>query len=126
MANLPFNIDDEGLGAIFTDHSFKIKSAHVIIGLRRLPERRPFRGSKGFGFVVLEDETQQVPAVDKINGLEVQDRKITVKVAQEMKPIEELEVTAAQSDADVKTDAKAEVQADAKPDVKVYVGRIPA
>lgn len=120
MANLPFTIDDEGLSAIFTDLSIKVKSAHVIKGLRKLPGRRAFRGSKGFGFVVLEDEGQQVPAVEKINGMEVQDRKITAKVAQEMKPIEELEVEAAQSDAkaDVKTDAKAEVKAEAKPDAK--------
>jgi RNA recognition motif-containing protein len=120
VANLPFTIDDEGLSAIFTDLSIKVKSAHVIKGLRKLPGRRAFRGSKGFGFVVLEDEGQQVPAVEKINGMEVQDRKITAKVAQEMKPIEELEVEAAQSDAkaDVKTDAKAEVKAEAKPDAK--------
>ncbi|BEJ12292.1 hypothetical protein CspHIS471_0207520 [Cutaneotrichosporon sp. HIS471] len=112
VANLPFTVDDEGLSAIFTNLSIKVKSAHVIKGIRKLPGRRAFRGSKGFGFVVLEDETQQVPAVEKINGLEVQERKITAKVAQEMKPIEELEVAAA------KVDSKPVVKVDSKPDVK--------
>ncbi|GMK54072.1 hypothetical protein CspeluHIS016_0106580 [Cutaneotrichosporon spelunceum] len=112
VANLPFTIDDQGLSDIFTKLSIKIKSAHVIKGPRKLPGRRAFRGSKGFGFVVLEDESQQVPAVEKINGMEVQDRKITAKVALEMKPIEELEVAAAQSEA--KADAKPDVKADTK------------
>ncbi|BEJ04934.1 hypothetical protein CcaverHIS641_0207510 [Cutaneotrichosporon cavernicola] len=120
VANLPFTIDDEGLSAIFTNLSIKVKSAHVIKGIRKLPGHRAFRGSKGFGFVVLEDETQQVPAVEKINGLEVQDRKITAKVAQEMKPIEELEAKAG-AKADAKVDSKPDVKADAEDvkDVKV-------
>lgn len=98
VANLPFTIDDEALAALFTDVSIKVKSAHVIRGLRRLPGRRPFRGSKGFGFVELEDQSQQDEAVEKINGSAIGDRKITAKVAQEMKPIEELVAEASKDD----------------------------
>lgn len=107
MANLPFTVDDDALSAIFADLSIKVKSAHVIKGLRKLPGRRAFRGSKGFGFVVLEDEEQQDQAVEKINGMAIGERKITAKIAQEMKPIEELEAEASGADAkdakDVKT-----------------------
>lgn len=81
-------IDDDGLSALFTDLSISVKSAHVIKGLRKLPGRRPFRGSKGFGFVELEDESQQSEAVEKVNGMTVGDRKVTARIAQEMKPIE--------------------------------------
>ncbi|KAL1411017.1 hypothetical protein Q8F55_001962 [Vanrija albida] len=93
VANLPFSVDDAGLTELFTKLSIKVKSANVIRGLRRLPGRRPFHGSKGFGFVELEDPTQQQEAVDKINGSSVGDRKVTAKIAQEMKPIELAEAT---------------------------------
>ncbi|RSH81792.1 uncharacterized protein EHS24_007984 [Apiotrichum porosum] len=100
VANLPFTIDDEGLSALFTDLSIKVKTAHVIRGLRRLPGRRPFRGSKGFGFVELDDPTQQQEAVEKINGSAIGDRTITAKIAQEMKPIEEIQAEADKADAE--------------------------
>ncbi|WOO81324.1 Single-stranded TG1-3 DNA-binding protein [Vanrija pseudolonga] len=93
VANLPFSVDDEGLTELFTKLDIKVKSANVIRGLRRLPGRRPFHGSKGFGFVELADPTQQQEAVDKINGSSVGDRKVTAKIAQEMKPIELAEAT---------------------------------
>lgn len=91
VANLPFTVDDEKLAELFSNLSIKVKSAHVIKGIRRLPGRRPFRGSKGFGFVELEDPSQQDEAVEKINGSNIGDRKVTAKVAQEMKPIEEIQ-----------------------------------
>ncbi|KAL7424284.1 hypothetical protein Q5752_001874 [Cryptotrichosporon argae] len=88
VANLPFTVDDDGLAQLFTDLSISVKSAKIIRGLRRLPNRKPFRGSKGFGFVELENDAQQQEAVDKINGSAIGDRKVTAKVAQQMKPIE--------------------------------------
>lgn len=50
VANLPFSLDDEGLKAVFKD--FKVKTAKVIL-------RRASGRSKGFGFVDLEDESEQ-------------------------------------------------------------------
>ncbi|KAK8869547.1 hypothetical protein IAR55_000114 [Kwoniella newhampshirensis] len=89
VANLPFNVDDEGLAAIFTNLSINVKSAKVVKGIRRArPGSRPFRASKGFGFVELENESQQTEAVEKVEGTLVGDRNITAKIAKEMKPIE--------------------------------------
>jgi len=50
VANLPFSLDDEGLRAVFKD--FNVKTAKVIL---RCASGR----SKGFGFVDLEDESEQ-------------------------------------------------------------------
>ncbi|GFZ45870.1 hypothetical protein JCM24511_03602 [Saitozyma sp. JCM 24511] len=89
VANLPFNVDDDALAAIFTNLSITVKSAKVIHGVRRgKPGSRPFRASKGFGFVEVEDPAQQKEAVEKVEGSLVGDRKITAKIANEMKPIE--------------------------------------
>lgn len=92
VANLPFNLDDEALAAIFTNLSIRVKSAKVIRGLRKGRGGRPFRASKGFGFVEVEDPTQQKEAVDKVEGSLIGDRKISAKIANEMKPIEAEEV----------------------------------
>lgn len=55
---------------------------------------------------MLEDEEQQVQAVEKVNGMAIGERKITAKIAQEMKPIEELEAEASKeaTKADTKDD----------------------
>jgi RNA recognition motif-containing protein len=89
VGNLPFTVDDEALAEIFTNLSIKVKSAKVITGVRRpRDETRPFRGSKGFGFVEVEDPAQQQEAVDKVAGTLVGDREISAKIANEMRPIE--------------------------------------
>ncbi|WVR05433.1 hypothetical protein IAU60_002449 [Kwoniella sp. DSM 27419] len=89
VANLPFSVDDEALATIFTNLSIKVKSAKIVKGIRRAgPGSKPFRASKGFGFVELEDEAQQAEAVEKVQGILIEDRQITAKVAKEMKPIE--------------------------------------
>ena len=98
MANLPFNVDDEALAAIFTNLSIRVKSAKVVQGLRRARGGRPFRASRGFGFVEVEDAAQQAEAVEKAEGSLIADRKISVKVAQEMKPVEVEEVQAAEAE----------------------------
>ncbi len=77
------------MASLFTDLSIKVKSAHVVKGLRKGgPGRKPFKASKGFGFVEVEDPAQQQEAVDKAEGTLIGDRKITAKVANEMRPIE--------------------------------------
>ncbi|OCF40612.1 hypothetical protein I317_05543 [Kwoniella heveanensis CBS 569] len=89
VANLPFNVDDEALATIFTNLSINVKSAKIVKGIRRArPGSKPFRASKGFGFVELENESQQAEAVEKVQGTLIGDRQITAKVAKEMKPIE--------------------------------------
>ncbi|WWD01115.1 hypothetical protein V866_008053 [Kwoniella sp. B9012] len=93
VANLPFSVDDEALATIFTNLSIKVKSAKVVKGIRRprpgaARSFRPFRASKGFGFVEIENDAEQAQAVEKVDGTLVEDRKITAKIAKEMKPIE--------------------------------------
>ena len=59
---------------------------------------KAFRASRGFGFVEVEDPAQQAEAVEKAEGSLIGDRKISAKVAQEMKPIEGEEVAEAQAE----------------------------
>ncbi|WVW82790.1 hypothetical protein I302_104801 [Kwoniella bestiolae CBS 10118] len=102
VANLPFSVDDEALATIFTNLSIKVKSAKVVQGIRRPRQGaartfKPFRASKGFGFVEIENEAEQAQAVEKVDGTLVEDRKITAKIAKEMRPIEQEEVKEAQA-----------------------------
>lgn len=99
VSNLPFTVDDNALAEIFTNLSIKVKSAKVVTGFRKpRGEGAGFRGSKGFGFVEVEDASQQQEAVDKVEGSLIGDRTISAKVAKEMKPIE---AEAAEAQADV-------------------------
>ena len=89
VGNLPFTVDDEALAEIFTNLSIKVKSAKVITGVRRpRDETKTFRGSKGFGFVEVEDPAQQQEAVDKVAGTLIGERTISAKIANEMRPVE--------------------------------------
>ncbi|ORX33852.1 hypothetical protein BD324DRAFT_638880 [Kockovaella imperatae] len=96
VANLPFSVDDEALSAIFTNLSIRVKSAKVVRGSRRGRGGRPYSASRGFGFVEVEDPAQQAEAVEKAEGSLVGDRKISAKIAREMKPIEMEQVAEAQ------------------------------
>jgi len=75
VANLGFNIDDDGLAALFTDAGLKVVSARIV--RRRWKPRR----SKGYGFVDVGDEEEQKKAIDALQGKEVGGRAIAVKVA---------------------------------------------
>ena len=97
VANLPFNVDDAALAAIFTNLSIRVKSAKVVQGLRRSKGGRPFRSSRGFGFVEVEDPAQQKEAVEKVEGSLIDDRTISAKIANEMKPVETAEVAEAEA-----------------------------
>jgi len=89
VGNLPFTVDDEALAEIFTNLSIKVKSAKVITGVRRPRDAdKTFRGSKGFGFVEVEDPAQQQEAVDKVAGTLIGERTISAKIANEMRPVE--------------------------------------
>jgi len=75
VANLGFNIDDEGLSALFTDADIDVVSARVV---RRRWEPRK---SKGYGFVDVGSEEQQQKAIEALQGKEVGGRTIAVKIA---------------------------------------------
>lgn len=95
VANLPFDVDDEGLASIFTNLSIRVKSAKVVVGVRRNRDGKTFRASRGFGFVEVEDPAQQQEAVDKVEGTTISDRTLSAKIANEMKPVEQEEVAEA-------------------------------
>ncbi|KAF9779482.1 hypothetical protein BJ322DRAFT_1101710 [Thelephora terrestris] len=75
VANLGFNIDDDGLAALFTDAGLKVVSARIVH--RRWKPRR----SKGYGFVDVGDEEEQKKAIDALQGKEFGGRAIAVKIA---------------------------------------------
>ncbi|KAI0334766.1 RNA-binding domain-containing protein [Cubamyces sp. BRFM 1775] len=76
VANLGFNIDDEGLAKLFTDAGIKVNSARIV----RRRYGKP-RMSKGYGFVDVGDEEEQKKAIDALQGKEVGGRAIAVKIA---------------------------------------------
>lgn len=100
VANLPFNVDDDALSALFTNLSINVKSAKVATRLTR-PKNKDeprVRRSRGYGFVEVEDPAQQQEAVEKVEGSLIGDRKISAKIANEMKPIEKAEAKEAAQD----------------------------
>ncbi len=78
IGSLPFAIRDEELKQIFEEYG-EVSSARVITD--KFTQR-----SKGFGFVVIEDEAAAKKAVEELNGAELSGRTIVVN---EAKPREE-------------------------------------
>jgi RNA recognition motif-containing protein len=76
VANLGFNIDDEGLSALFTEVGVNVVSARIV--RRRWGHPRK---SKGYGFVDVGSEEEQKKAIEVLGGKEVSGRAIAVKVA---------------------------------------------
>lgn len=72
VANLGFNIDDEGLLALFIEAGIKAISARII----RMRWGNP-RRSKGYGFVDVGNEAE----MEIFQGMEVGGRLVVVKVA---------------------------------------------
>jgi RNA recognition motif-containing protein len=76
VANLGFNIEDDGLAALFTDAGINVNSARIV----RRRWGKP-RKSKGYGFVDVGDEAEQQKAIAALEGKEIGGRTIAVKVA---------------------------------------------
>jgi len=73
VANLPFALDDKGFADIFTAEGLKFKSVKVIT-------KRNGR-SKGFGFAEFDTHEDQQKALNTLNGKQVQERELSLKVA---------------------------------------------
>eukprot|EP01091_Cochliopodium_minus_P011373 TRINITY_DN31_c0_g1_i4.p1 TRINITY_DN31_c0_g1~~TRINITY_DN31_c0_g1_i4.p1 ORF type:complete len:511 (+),score=225.60 TRINITY_DN31_c0_g1_i4:54-1586(+) len=71
VSNLPFETNDEQLKELFK--GFGVKTAYVA--------KRRNGNSKGFGFVNLEKESDQAGAIEKVNGIEYEKRKLIARVA---------------------------------------------
>ncbi len=77
VGNLPWSIDDEGLKTLFS--SYEVSEANVL--------KDKFNGkSKGFGFVVIENDESAKKAIEELNGKEVEGREIRVNEAQPFDP----------------------------------------
>jgi len=82
-------MNDDALKALFAE--FKVASAHVV--------RRHGTGpSKGFGFVELVDEAEQLKVLEQMSNAQADGRELVIKIAlSEEQPAEaegETEVTA--------------------------------
>ena len=73
VANLGFNVNDEGLLGLFKDFG-NVSSAKVIVD-------KFSNQSRGFGFVEMSDENSAQKAVKELNGIMVDGRPIKVSEA---------------------------------------------
>ncbi len=78
VGNLPYSVDDNQLAAMFAEVG-TVASASIIID--RMSGR-----PKGFGFVEMSTDEEAEEAIKKLNGQEVETRKIIVN---EARPMEE-------------------------------------
>src|SRR5215212_8534505 len=75
VAGLPFDVDDQELHEIFSDHG-TVASAKVITD-------RDTGKSRGFGFVEFSDDAQAQAAIKAIDGASLSGRTLTVKIAED-------------------------------------------
>lgn len=73
VGSLPWAVDDQKLGDLFSQYG-NVLSAVV------LKDRMTGR-SRGFGFVEMENDNEAMEAVDKLNGSDMDGRKIVVNEA---------------------------------------------
>jgi cold-inducible RNA-binding protein len=74
VGNLPFAYSDNDLSGLFQEFG-EIKSAKVVM------DRESGR-SKGFGFVEMDDDSAALQAIERLNGLQINNRAIRVNEAQ--------------------------------------------
>ncbi|MEI7480854.1 MAG: RNA-binding protein [Elusimicrobiota bacterium] len=76
VGGLPFSANDEQLSAVFAAHG-AVTSAKVITD--------KFSGqSRGFGFVEMSNDEEAMAAIEKLNGSDMEGRKLTVNEARPM------------------------------------------
>jgi len=76
VGGLPFSANDEQLSAVFAAHG-SVTSAKVITD--------KFSGqSRGFGFVEMSNDAEAMTAIEKLNGSDMEGRKLTVNEARPM------------------------------------------
>ncbi|MEE4116257.1 MAG: RNA-binding protein [Marinilabiliaceae bacterium] len=73
VGNLPYSTGEEDLKSIFGEYG-EIESVKIITD--------KYSGrSKGFGFVVMENDSEAKTAIENLNGKTVDNREITVNEA---------------------------------------------
>ncbi len=73
VGSLPWAVDDQKLGDLFSQFG-NVSSAVV------LKDRMTGR-SRGFGFVEMDDDSEAMEAMNKLNGSDMDGRKIVVNEA---------------------------------------------
>ena len=73
IANLDWEITSEDLISTFSSFG-KVTYAHVVFDSKT-------KRSKGFGYVEMENSDQAINAIQALNGMEINDRKLDVKIA---------------------------------------------
>lgn len=77
VGNLDFKVDENDLKGIFQDYG-TVAEAKIITD--------KYTGrSKGFGFVVIEDNTEANKAISELNGATIEDRALVVNEARPRK-----------------------------------------
>jgi len=77
VGNLDFKVDENDLKGVFEKYG-SVAEAKIITD--------KFNGrSKGFGFVVMENDSEAKTAISELNGTEIQNRTITVNEARPKK-----------------------------------------
>jgi len=85
VAHLPYDLSEEKLKELFA--AYEPVSAKIALRpiprfmVKKLQARNEPRKGRGFGFVTLANEEQQQKAVLEMNGKEIENREIAVKVA---------------------------------------------
>lgn len=73
IANLDWTITSEDLEATFSSFG-EVSYAHVVY-------EKETKRSKGYGYIEMPDSDSAIRAIQALNGLEVNGRKIDVKIA---------------------------------------------
>jgi RNA recognition motif-containing protein len=73
IANLDFSITSDDLRTTFSQFG-DVSYAHVVYDNKT-------KKSKGFGYVEMEDTDEAIAAIEAMNGMEVNGRKLDVKIA---------------------------------------------
>lgn len=73
IANLDFSITSDDLKTTFSQFG-TVSYAHVVFDNKT-------KKSKGYGYIEMEDSDEAISAIQALNGMEVNGRKLDVKVA---------------------------------------------
>jgi RNA recognition motif-containing protein len=76
VGNLPFNVDEEELRAVFSADGRQVTDVHVV-------KDRDTGRPRGFAFVTMASDEDAASAISKLNGTELGGRNIRVDEAQE-------------------------------------------
>lgn len=80
IGNLSYNVDDQSLGDLFSQHG-TVESTRIVT------DRETGR-SKGFAFVEMSMDSEATTAIEKLNGFDFLGRNLNVSEAKPMAPRE--------------------------------------